>query len=158
MASMKWLFKSSTNDDTLIISRHKSVIMDSTVKFAPNIRPPVFSFGFLRSIVASWRDQSSIRAPGLMKIDSHSSDWRRSSHYEGTSSCERRAPIASARASAKRVGAKRRPRHSFADSQSFNIQNSFTWRKRPAAQSLHRHTGPSNVTSQPSFDATSAKL
>src|SRR6185295_10579430 len=92
MASMKWLFKSSTNDDTLIISRHKSVIMDSTVKFAPNIRPPVFSFGFLRSIVASWRDQSSIRAPGLMKIDSHSSDWRRSSHYEGTSSCERRAP------------------------------------------------------------------
>src|SRR5262245_12727984 len=118
--SMKRLLESSTNADTQVMSRHQAVIRQLTLNIAPNIRPPMIRFGFLQSIVASWRDQSSIRAPGPMKIDSHSS--------------------------------------LVADLQANSTRPSTNTRKRPAAQSPNRHTGSMNVTSQPSFDATTAKL
>jgi hypothetical protein len=60
--SMNQPMMSSTNVDTLLLARHKSATRDLTINVAPNIRPPLLKFGFPRSIVASWRDQSSIRA------------------------------------------------------------------------------------------------
>ena len=62
MASMNQSLVSSTNVDTLLSARHKSATRDLTLNVAPNIRPPLLKFGFPLSIVASWRDQSSIRA------------------------------------------------------------------------------------------------
>jgi hypothetical protein len=72
ISSMNQPLLSRTDVDTQTFARHESAIRDLTLNFAPNMRPPILTFGFPLSIVASWRDQSSIRACCLLRIDSHS--------------------------------------------------------------------------------------
>src|SRR5258707_4202098 len=110
---------SRTDVDTQLFARHESAIRDLTLNVAPDMRPPILTFGFPLSIVTSWRDQSSIRACCPLRIDSHSPFRVRSQMF---------------------------------------IQPSNNRSGGTAAQSLRRHTGPRNVASQPSFDATTAKL